>query len=186
MNSIEKAFKKKERKQNSKIRKWWRKNRYNITKVLFFYIYIPWSLHEKYKDKQHKKNVYSDEMTKKYLDKILPGLAAYYEESPDLILFTTADDICGIDFRNLYHNWMGRKHTKQANYFMKNFYETKFFITNKYKIDGYKKMVIDNWTGWKKAMEMFGWHSGPYDSDHQIGVIFYKDSTVVKDEVENE
>ena len=176
MNSIEKQFYKEEKKKNKVLRKWWRKNDYKIYRILFFYIWIPMCLFKKIKDAAYKSLTFSNESAKKYLDKVLPKLVARYEESPELILLSNASDFGGINFYDLHSSWMHKKFKKEANYFLKFKTEVKEYIIKLYTIEGYEKMLLDNWMDWRVAKRKFNWYGLPYDIDYAKGAIFYKES----------
>ena len=181
MNKIEKAFEKNKRKKSSKIRKWWHKNGYIVARILLFYIWIPYTLYDKYKNKKYNNLKYNDETTKKYLDRVLPDLAVYCDEGPNLILISNADDYDygGIDFLyDFCSSWMRKKHKKEKEYFTKFNYELQDYIIKSYQIKGYNKMCLLNWTDWDKAAEKFGWYDTPWHSDYAKGVVFYKDEAV--------
>ena len=176
MNKIEQQFKKQEKKQNSSLLKWWRKNNYKVMRILFFYIWLPSAALEKIKENKYKNLAYSDELSKKYLDKVLPKLAARYEEDPNLMLFHDTSDFGGIHiYWDLCSSWMKKKFRKEVQYFTKFNLQLKEFIIEKYLIDGYQKMVLNNWIAWEKAKEKFDWGGTPYSQDYAIGIVFYKE-----------
>ena len=117
MNKIEKQVNKKKRRENNKFRKWWRKNDYKVWRVLLFWIWIPIKLFCDADDKKYKTMQYSDETTKKYLDKVLPYLVSYWGEEPNCFLITSAGDMGGIRFRALMS--LRRRYRKQERYFTK-------------------------------------------------------------------
>ena len=179
LNSIEKQFKKNEKKKNSAIRNWWRKNDYKVYRVLLFYVYIPVYFYEKAKKTRYDSMKYSDELTKKYLDKVLPKLVARYEESPNEILFHNTEDFGGIRFYwDLCSNYMRKKFKKETRYFTKFDSKVREYIIDEYTIDGYEKLKLLNWTDWSKAKEKFGWYSTPYNTDYAKGAMFYKEGAV--------
>ena len=172
MNNIEKQVAIKQRRENSKLRKWWRSNSYKVWRVLLFWIWIPMVLSNKKKDKQYKSMQYSEETTKKYLDKVLPYLVSYWGEEPNCFLFTTAGDMGGINFKALMH--LRRRYRKQERYFTKFYEEVKAYIVRKYEIDGYEKFPILTYNDWQAAKEKFDWGGTPYRDDIAKGVVFYK------------
>lgn len=175
MNNIERQFQKQERKRNSSMRKWWSRNGYKVCRVVFFYIWIPVFVYEKIKDAQYKNLKYDNNTTKKYLDKVMPKLVSHYEESPNLILFHNTSDFGGIRFYwDLCSNWMTRKFKKETKYFAKFHGLVQKYIIEEYQIDGYEKMVLDNWIDWDRAKEKFDWYDTPYNKDYAKGVVFYK------------
>jgi hypothetical protein len=177
MNKIEKQFQKKEQKKNNKIRKWWSKNSYKVFRVVFFYIWIPALIHKKLKDSRYKKLEYDDKITKKYLDKVMPKLVPYCLDTPAYILFHNTNDFGGIRFYwDLCSNWMARKFKKETKYFSKFHALVQNYIIEEYQIDGYEKMVLDNWNDWNRASEKFDWGCTPYNKDYAKGVIFYKEN----------
>lgn len=179
MNNIEKQFQKQEKKKNSSIRKWWNKNAYKIARVIFFYIWIPILVCEKVKDSKYKNLKYSDDTTKKYLDKVMPKLVSHYEENPNLLLFHNTSDFGGIRFYwDLCSSWMQKNFKKETQYFSKFHWLVQKYIIEEYQIDGYEKMILDNWTDWSKAKEKFDWYGVPYNVDYAKGVLFYKDIKV--------
>ena len=110
MNKIEKQCIKQKKKQNNSVRKWWRKNAHKVARVIFFYIWLPCFIYEKIKDAKYKKLTYNNNLTKKYLDRVLPKLVAHYEEDPNVILFHNCEDFGGIRFYwDLCSNWMKKK-----------------------------------------------------------------------------
>ena len=172
MNKIEKQVAKKQRKENNKFRKWWRTNSYKVWRVLLFWIWIPIVLLEKKRDKQYMAMKYSEETTKKHLDKVLPYLVSYWGENPSCFLFTTASDIGGIDFRSLMS--LRHRYRKQERYFIKFYEEVKAYIVRTYEIDGYAKFPILTYSDWQAAKDKFDWGSTPYHDDVAKGVVFYK------------
>ena len=176
MNNIEKQFQKKEKRQNSPVRKWWSKNGYMVARIVFFYIWIPIWVHEKIKDARYKNLKYDDNITKKYLDKVMPNLVAHYGYSPNIILFHNTNDFGGIRFYyDLCSNWMAGKFKKETRYFTKFHRRVQEYIIEEYQIDGYKKMVLDNWIDWDRAREKFDWSGTPYNKDYAKGAVFYKE-----------
>lgn len=177
MNNIEKQFQKQDRKKNNALRKWWRKNDYKVLRVLLFYIWIPCWAYDKIKDARYENLTYSNATTKKYLDKVMPKLVAHYEENPNTILFSDADDFGGITFRDLSFSSFMKKHfKKESKYFSKFNRLIKKYIIEEYQIDGYKKIVLDNWMDWNKAKEKFGWYHTPYNANYVKGIVFYKEA----------
>ena len=175
MNKIQKQFRKKEKWNNSPVRKWWSKNGYIVARVTFFYIWIPIWAYEKIKKTRYKNLKYSDSTTKKYLDKVMPKLVAYYEENPNIILFHDTNDFGGIRFNwDLNSYWMEKKFRKETRYFAKFHCKVEEYIIYDYHIDGYEKMILENWTDWNKAKEKFDWYDTPYNSGYARGVVFYK------------
>lgn len=171
-NSIEKARAKYQKKQNNKLRKWWLKNDYKVLRVLFFYIWFPCWLWEKYKDYSYTSTAWSSEKAKKYLDMLVPYLTRCDEQHEE-ILFTDADDMGGIQFYWSFSRIYKNKYRKAKDFIIKFNNKVKEYIINEYQIDGYKKMTVDSYKLWNEAVEKFGWYSSPYHAEHRIGVIFY-------------
>lgn len=175
MNNIEKTFKKKEKREASKIRKWWQKHGYKVLRVLLFYIWIPCWCHQKLKDKRYKEMSYNDDTTKKYLDKCLPALVAHHEESSDVFIFHDCDDYDGIRFYwSFSASWFRKKFKKQSSYFVKFSREVQNYIINDYQVEGYAKRVLDNWIDWSDVCKRFDWDK-PWNVDHAKGAVFYKE-----------
>ena len=175
MNDIEKAFKKKEKRENSKVRKWWRKRGHKVLRVLLFYIWIPCWCFQNLKDKRYKEMSYSNDIAKKYLDECLPALVARHEESSDVFIFHDCDDYSGIRFYwSFTSSWFRKKFKKQSSYFVKFSREVKEYIINGYQIDGYSKIVLDSWRSWSEACRRFDWNK-PWNADHAVGVVFFKE-----------
>ena len=176
MNNIEKQFRKQEKKKNSSIRKWWNKNCYKIMRIVLFYIWVPILVYTKIKDTKYKKLKYSDDTTKKYLDKVMPKLVYRCEEDLNLILFHNTQDFGGIRFYwDLCSNWMSKKFKKETQYFAKFNAAVKDYIIQEYHIDGYEKMTLNNWVDWNRAKEKFNWYDTPYNVDYAEGVVFYRE-----------
>ncbi len=171
-SKIEKQVAKKQRKENNKLRKWWRKNDYKVWRVLLFWIWIPIVLLNKRDDKQYKAMQYSDETTKKYLDKVLPHLVSYWGEEANCFLVTDAGDFGGIQFRALMS--LPTRYRKQERYFVKFYQEVKAFIVRTYQVDGYEKFKILTYSDWQVAKEKFDWGGTPYYDNVAKGVVFYK------------
>ena len=171
-NKIEKQVAKKQRRENNKLRKWWRRNDYKVWRVLLFWVWIPIKLFNKRSDKQYKGIQYSIETTKKYLNKVLPYLVSYWNEEPDCFLITNAGDMGGIRFRALMH--LPRRYKKQQRYFTKFYEEVKAYIVRTYEVDGYEKFPILTYDDWQNAKEKFDWGGTPYNDDVVKGVVFYK------------
>jgi hypothetical protein len=172
MNKIEKQVAKKKRRENNKLRKWWRNNSYKVWRVLLFWIWIPIKLFCDADDKKYKTMQYSDETTKKYLDKVLPYLVSYWGEESDCFLMTDAGDMGGISFRAIMS--LPSKYSKQRRYFTKFYQETKAYIVRMYEVDGYEKFPIMTSADWYAAKEKFDWGGVPYSDEIAKGVVFYK------------
>lgn len=171
-NKIEKQIAKKQRRENNKLRKWWRNNSYKVWRVLLFWLWIPlWLLNQRY-NKQYKVMRYSEETTKKYLDKVLPYLVSYWGEEPNCFLITDAGDMGGVRFQALMS--LPSRYHKQERYFIKFYQEVKAFIVRTYQVDGYDKFPILTYSDWQAAKEKFDWGSTPYHDDIAKGVVFYK------------
>ena len=178
MNNIEKTFKKKEKREASKIRKWWQKHGYKVLRVLLFYVWIPCWCHQKLKDKRYKEMSYNDNTTKKYLDKCLPTLVAHCEESSDVFLFHHCEDYGGIHFFWTFNSsWFEKKFKKQSSYFVKFSREVEKYIISNYQVNGYDKIVLDNYKLWSDACDRFDWNV-PYNADNAVGVVFFKRAIV--------
>jgi hypothetical protein len=171
-SKIEKQVVKKQRRENNKLRKWWRNNSYKVWRVLLFWLWMPILLFGIREDKRFKKMQYSDETTKKYLDKVLPYLVSYWREESDCFLMTEAGDMGGINFQALMG--LPRRYRKQERYFIKFYQEVKAYIVRTYEIDGYEKFPILTYNDWQAAKEKFDWGSTPYHDDIAKGVVFYK------------
>ena len=171
-NKIEKQVAKKQRRKNNKLRKWWSKNDYKVWRVLLFWLWIPIKLFRKINERKYKATQYSDQITKKYLDKVLPYLVSYWDEDPSRFLFTTASDMGGISFRALMS--LPSRYSKQRRYFTKFYQDVKEYILKTYEIDGYEKFTIFTYNDWQTAKEKFDWYGTPYDDDIAKGVVFWK------------
>lgn len=171
-NKIEKQVAKKQRKESNKLRKWWSRNDYKVWRVLLFWLWIPIMLFNKKKDKQYETMKYSEERTKKYLDKVLPYLVSYWCDDHSCFLFTTAGDMGDINFKALMR--LPRRYRKQERYFTKFYEEVKAYIVRTYEIDGYEKFSILTYSDWQAAKEKFDWGGTPYHDDIAKGVVFYK------------
>ena len=175
MNSIEKQFKKRDKKRDSALRSWWRKNDFKVARVLLFFIWIPYMIYKNIKDNSYNNLTFDTALTKRYLDRVLPKMAAQYEEDSNLILFHDSDDFGGINFYwNMCSDWMAKNFRKETRYFRKFNREVKAYIVQEYIINGYEKLVLDNWIDWDRAKEKFGWGGTPYNKDYAKGVVFYK------------
>lgn len=172
MNKIEKQVNRNNRRENNKIRKWWHNNSYKVWRVLLFWLWIPIMLFVIIEEKRFKKMQYSDEITKKYLDKVLPYLVSYWGEEPNCFLFTTASDMGGINFMTLMS--LRRRYRKQERYFIKFYQEVKAYIIRTYEIDGYEKFQILTSADWYAAKDKFGWGGVPYYDESAKGVVFWK------------
>lgn len=172
MNKIEKQVAKKKRRENNKLRKWWRENSYKILRVVLFWLWIPIKLFDDADDKKYKTMQYSDETTKKYLDKVLPYLVSYWGEESDCFLMTDAGDMGGINFKALLN--LPNRYRKQERYFTKFYQEVKAYIVRTYEVDGYEKFAIMTSGDWYAAKEKFDWGGVPYSDKYAKGVVFYK------------
>lgn len=164
--------------RNAAFFKWWRKNDYKVYRVIFFPIYIIQLIREKCHKHTYDKLQFSNEKSKKLIDKELSRLVAYDIDcglisKDEEIAICTSNDF-GISFSS-FGVWYRGQNKSAKNYFLKFSSEIKEFIINEYAIDGYQKMVIDDWIKWDKAKEKFGWYSTPNNKDYAIGVIFYKE-----------
>lgn len=172
MNKIEKQVAKKQRRENNKLRKWWRNNSYKVWRVLLFWIWLPIKLLHDADEKKYKTIQYSDEITKKYLDKVLPYLVSYWGEEPNCFLITSAGDMGSIRFTALMH--LPRRYRKQQRYFIVFYEQVKAYIVRTYEIDGYDKFPILTSEDWYAAKEKFDWGGVPYNDEYAKGVVFYK------------
>ena len=172
MNKIEKQVNKKKRRENNRLKKWWRKNSYKVWRVLLFWFWLPIKLFYDAGNKKYKAMQYNNETTKKYLDKVLPYLVSYWGEESDCFLITNASDMGGISFRALIH--LPRRYRKQERYFTKFYEEAKAYIVRKYEVDGYEKFPILTSEDWYAAKDKFDWYGVPYDDEYVKGVVFYK------------
>jgi hypothetical protein len=172
MNKIEKQVNRKKRRENNKLRKWWRKNDYKVWRILLFWLWLPIKLFDDTDKKRYKAIQYNDEITKKYLDKVLPYLVSYWREESDCFLITSAGDMGGINFKALMY--LPRRYRKQQRYFVKFYEEVKTYIVRTFEIDGYKKFPILTSGDWYAAKEKFDWGGVPYYDEGAKGVVFYQ------------
>lgn len=172
MNKIEKQVNKKKRRENNKLKKWWRNNSYKVWRVVLFWLWIPIKLLCCINKKRYKAMQYSDETTKKYLDKVLPYLVAYWGEESNCFLFTSAGDMGGINFKALMS--LPRRYRKQGRYFVKFYQEVKTYIVRTYEVGGYEKFQILTSADWYAAKEKFDWGGVPYYDEIAKGVVFWK------------
>ena len=172
MNKIEKQVARRQRRENNKIKKWWQHNSYKVWRVLLFWLWIPIKVFNIKTDKRYKAMQYSNETTKKYLDKVLPYLVAYWREDPNCFLITSAGDMGSIRFRALMS--LPRRYRKQERYFTKFYQEVQTYIVRTYEVDGYNKFPILTSGDWYAAKEKFDWGGVPYSDDYAKGVVFYK------------
>lgn len=176
MNNFEKEYAKHERRNNSKLHKWWCKNKHKILRVVLFWIYIPMLCYEKLKDRQYKALKYDDNVTKKYLDKLLPKIVVRKGVDPARILITNTDDYDSVRFYWDFDSaWMRRKHKNAARYLSKFSKRVETYIMDTYQIDGYKKMVFNNFNDWKAAKDIFGWEYVPWNYENSHGALFYEE-----------
>lgn len=173
MNKIIKTKEKFDRKQNNKIRKWWRKNNYKIYRVILFPIWIVITLLEKHDNKQYEQLKYSPEVCKKYLDKVMPFMVAKYCENAKEILISDADDMGDIEFGDFCGDKLRKKYKNIYQFFSKFHRSFKEYVFTEYQIEGYEKMTMTNWIEWERAKNKFDWGNGPYNSDYVKGVVFY-------------
>ena len=168
-----------EKKKRMTFRKWWNQNDYKVMRVIFWPIWLYQVLIEKHKDKSYKALTFSKETCKKYLDKVMPKMVACYNNDHSEILISNADGMGDIQF-----SYFGEcKNKKMSRFFRKFRAELKQYILEEYTIDGYEKMVIDNWTVWEKAANMFDWWGKPYNSDDAKGALFYKEEAIKNNNV---
>lgn len=172
MNKIEKQVNKKKRRENNKLRKWWRANSYKVWRVLLFWVWIPIKLFYNANENKYKAIQYDNETTKKYLDKVLPYLVSYWGEEPNGFLITSADDMGGIQFQALKR--LPSRYRKQKRYFIKFYKKVEEYIVRTYEVDGYEKFSIMTSEDWYAAKEKFDWGGVPYSDDYAKGVVFYK------------
>lgn len=173
MNSIEKAFAKRQRKENNKLRNWWKKNRHIVWRILLFWLYIPVLCYDAWQDRQSKIQ-YDNNLTKKYLDKVLPSLAVCYCSNPNYILFGDFDGFeYGISFTDLYSSRVMHKYKRARRYFNKFYRQIEEYILNTYQIDGYKKINLNNEKDWKSVENI--WNTLPWDYYQCEGVVFLKE-----------
>ena len=171
-NRIEKQVAKKQRRENNKIKKWWRENDYKVWRVLLFWIWIPMKLICDKNEKKYQEMQYKEETVKKYLDKVLPYMVSYWNEGSDCFLITSAWDMGGINFKALMS--LPRRYSKQRRYFTRFYQETQAYIVRKYEIVGYEKFPIMTRSDWYAAKEKFDWGGVPYSDEIAKGVVFYK------------
>ena len=160
-----------EKKNKMTLSKWWDKNGYKIMRVILFPIYLIVLLNEKRKDAAYKSLEYTDEKCKRYLDKVMPKMVARHCEDANEILISSCDDMGDIEFSDFRRC----KNKKAARFFLRFSQKVKEYILEEYVIEGYKKMVLNNWTHWEKAKEKFDWGGTPCNQDYAVGVIFYQE-----------
>lgn len=174
MTLEQKIRKEAEKKKKMTFRKWWNKNDYKVMRVIFWPIWLYQILVEKHEDKSYKALTFSKETCKKYLDNVMPKMVACYNEDHNEILISNAEGMGDVQF-SYFRNCKNKKISK---FFLKFRQEVEKYILEEYTIDGYKKMVLDNWTLWEKAEKKFGWWGMPYNSDYAKGVLFYKEKLI--------
>lgn len=175
-NKIIKEKQKIDRKRNNKIRKWWKKNNYKVIRVILFPIWIYAILEEKYKKSQHAKIKKCQDIKpifKKYLDKVMPFMVAHYCENAKQILISSACDMGDINFSNFCSSTIQKKYSRIENFFAIHYKGLKEYILSEYQIEGYKKMILDNYRTWNEAKEKFDWGDTPFNVDYCKGVVFY-------------
>ena len=173
MNKIERQVDKNKRRENNRFKKWWRNNNYKVWRALLFWIWIPIVLWDNIDNKHYTAMKYSDEETKRHLDKVMPYLVAHWREEPNCFLMTNASDMGGIRFRDGLWD-LPRKYRKQRRYFLKFYDYVTAYIVRKYQIEGYEKFPILTSGDWYSAKEKFDWGGVPYSDDIVKGVVFYK------------
>ncbi len=180
MKNVEKEIEKRVGKKNKKsFRKWWNKNGYIAVQIVLWPISIPVTLYAIFRDKRKKKIkeslTFSNELCKKYLDKMIPVLVAKLCDESDVFLISNSrGDFGDIDFWD-FHQYSKRK-TKM--FFGKFHSEVRKFILNEYQIDGYSKRILNNPKEWREIEKLFGWDR-LYAENSAEGVVFYKDSAIV-------
>ena len=177
MKNIGKKIEKEVKKKHSL--KWWHKNKYTVLRVALFPISVPATLYDVFREKKRKKIkqslVFSEELCKKYLDKMIPKLVVRLCEDSEVFLISNSrgefGDVDFFDFYRCSKNW------KTQMFFGKFNKTVESFICEKYQIDGYSKLILDTQAKWKEAENLFGWDNLWAESAAK-GVVFYKDSAL--------
>ena len=165
-----KIQKENEKKNKMTLSKWWNKNGYKIIRVILWPAWLFVVIKEKCHKKAYSELVFTNSTCKKYIDAVMPEMVRRHNNLHEEILISNADDMGAIEFVHFYHS----KNKKANTYFLKFFNEVKEYILTEYVIDGYDKMIIDNYTHWYEAQRRFNWDSTPNSKDFAKGVIFYE------------
>ena len=167
----------KKREQRKRFSTWWNNNSYKVMRVIFWFIWIPMLLHEKYINRQRTSFVENPEKTKKLFDKAFPKLVASHYSDPSVIVVGLAD--YGEYYANddiftgyLFSDSCLSKKAKR--YFKALSSERREQLFLDYEIEGYKKIIISQDQDWERAAKFFDWslsYSEPYKA-----IIFYDES----------
>ena len=174
MKDIGKKIEKEVKKTHSL--KWWNKNKYTVLRIALFPISVPATLYDVLREKRRKKIkqslVFSEELCKKYLDKVIPKLVVCLCEDSKVFLISNRGDLGDIEFFDFYRYLKSWKLKMFFGNFKK---EVEAFIINSYKIEGYAKMTLLKPSDWKTAQKQFDW-ADFFTDDRDKGVIFYKEN----------
>ena len=141
---IVKAMNKKEKKEPSKLIKWWRKNDYKVYRVIFFYIYLPSVAYEKIKKYLKSRIEWSEERATEILNYYIPRRAEWDNENKEFFFF---DNGYGWNFG------LAKKYLKRKDYaFWKKFgsswcYEIREFLVKDFELEGFTKEVNYDYYG---------------------------------------
>ena len=170
--------KKKKKKIKSKQRKknfinWWNKNG---AKIFLFWLIYPVrflaKIHDKNSNKRYNNLAYSDEYTKKLLDKVMVLYITKCSTEREIIFST--DEYTGDCYISPYKNlFRPLRKNKYENYGWKFSNEIFDYFVNRYELVGYKKIVYNN-SNREEVAKKFQWKYPGYDD----GVIFYKEDQI--------
>lgn len=177
MNISDKITKEKEKenkRKNNKLRRWYRKNRYKIWRIILFPFWIYDILETKHRNNNYKKMRFSNEVCKEYLDKVMPFMILNYCEDTDRFFISNYHEAGDINIFDFFDTNINKKYKKISRYFGKFNGYLFDYILNEYEIDGYKKITMRNWTDWSAVKVQFNL-KGFYLPNHSEGVLFYID-----------
>lgn len=167
----------KKREHHKRFSRWWDNNGYKIMRVVFWFIWIPMFLHEKYINRKRTSFVKNPKKTKKLFDKAFPKLVAAHCSDPNIIVIGLLDygEFYGND--DIFTGYLFSDNClskKVKRYFKALSPERREQLFLEYEIKGYKKIILSQDQDWEKAAKLFDWSIG-YSEPYKA-VIFYNGS----------
>lgn len=128
-------------KKEIKISKWFKKNSYKISKVIFFPLYFGYVIKEKYIDWRNSKIEWNEDRANSILQYYIPRRAKWIAEKKIFYFF---DNGYGWFFK------IAKKHLKRKDYNFWKIYNHKIriYLINNFNLEGFSKEVLDcsDWT----------------------------------------
>ena len=178
----------KRRDKRRKIKKWWSEHSYIFYRIILFPIWIMLPIIEKLDNKKqstHYDKAFSKELTKKYLNKVMPYWITTYNRNkafPIELGFAQCNDYYSWLDKSFIYNLNLYLHKKNithiSRYFCKYADQIFDYILKEYNPSELSVFRINSLEDWEKASRMFNWTDYPqrtsdFDNNNIRGVIFY-------------